>query len=213
MWMSISCHLALESEGKEVAETSKTHSSAQFIVSPFFKRLTVYLFNVLFGQTGVYWSLRPPSNLHLNRLSKRTSTPAHRLTYMSKFSKLMEVIEILNQGLSSPWHVAFILSGARNWGSNKLCFDITHAGTRSACINAATLALADAGIPMRDLVTSCSAGYLNSTPLLGKYFLFRLNFFFGSVISSFWLIFDITIWTCYHGQIWTMWKTVLGVLM
>ncbi|XP_042481743.1 exosome complex component RRP41 homolog isoform X1 [Macadamia integrifolia] len=40
-------------------------------------------------------------------------------------------------------------------------------GTRSACINAATLALADAGIPMRDIVTSCSAGYLNSTPLLG----------------------------------------------
>ncbi|XWS32082.1 hypothetical protein CRYUN_Cryun23aG0130100 [Craigia yunnanensis] len=40
------------------------------------------------------------------------------------------------------------------------------AGTRSACINAATLALADAGIPMSDIVTSCSAGYLNSTPLL-----------------------------------------------
>lgn len=40
-------------------------------------------------------------------------------------------------------------------------------GTRSACINAATLALADAGIPMRDIVTSCSAGYLSSTPLLG----------------------------------------------
>uniref|UniRef100_A0A0D6R618 Uncharacterized protein n=1 Tax=Araucaria cunninghamii TaxID=56994 RepID=A0A0D6R618_ARACU len=39
-------------------------------------------------------------------------------------------------------------------------------GTRSACINAATLALADAGIPMIDLVTSCSSGYLNSTPLL-----------------------------------------------
>ncbi|KAH9288612.1 hypothetical protein KI387_032729, partial [Taxus chinensis] len=39
-------------------------------------------------------------------------------------------------------------------------------GTRSACINAATLALADAGIPMCDLVTSCAAGYLNSTCLL-----------------------------------------------
>ncbi|XP_040363538.1 exosome complex component RRP41 homolog isoform X2 [Rosa chinensis] len=39
-------------------------------------------------------------------------------------------------------------------------------GTLSACINAATLALANAGIPMRDIVTSCSAGYLNSTPLL-----------------------------------------------
>ncbi|KAG2554749.1 hypothetical protein PVAP13_9KG590000 [Panicum virgatum] len=42
-------------------------------------------------------------------------------------------------------------------------------GTRSACINAATLALADAGIPMRDIVTSCSAGYLCSTPLLVCY--------------------------------------------
>ncbi|KAF6172019.1 hypothetical protein GIB67_029437 [Kingdonia uniflora] len=39
-------------------------------------------------------------------------------------------------------------------------------GTRSACINAATLAVADAGIPTCYLVTSCSAGYLNSTPLL-----------------------------------------------
>ncbi|URE39804.1 3' exoribonuclease family, domain 2 [Musa troglodytarum] len=39
-------------------------------------------------------------------------------------------------------------------------------GTRSACINAATLALADAGVPMCDIVTSCSAGYLSSTPLL-----------------------------------------------
>ncbi|KAM6571343.1 hypothetical protein CsatA_015423 [Cannabis sativa] len=39
-------------------------------------------------------------------------------------------------------------------------------GTRAACVNAASLALADAGIPMREIVTSCSAGYLNSTPLL-----------------------------------------------
>ncbi|KAL5563084.1 hypothetical protein UlMin_032831 [Ulmus minor] len=39
-------------------------------------------------------------------------------------------------------------------------------GTRSACMNVATLVLADAGIPMRDLVTSCHAGNLNSTPLL-----------------------------------------------
>lgn len=39
-------------------------------------------------------------------------------------------------------------------------------GTRCACINAATLALADAGVPMRDLVAACAAGYLNSTPVL-----------------------------------------------
>jgi exosome complex component RRP41 len=31
-------------------------------------------------------------------------------------------------------------------------------GTRCACINAATVALVDAGIPMRDLVVSCAAG-------------------------------------------------------
>lgn len=34
------------------------------------------------------------------------------------------------------------------------------------------MALADAGIPMCDIVTSCSAGYLNSTPLLGKSIIF-----------------------------------------
>lgn len=39
-------------------------------------------------------------------------------------------------------------------------------GTRCACINAAFLALADAGIPMRDVIASCAAGYLDSTPLL-----------------------------------------------
>jgi exosome complex component RRP41 len=39
-------------------------------------------------------------------------------------------------------------------------------GTRCACINAAFLALAAAGVPMRDVVASCAAGYLDSTPLL-----------------------------------------------
>lgn len=39
-------------------------------------------------------------------------------------------------------------------------------GTRAACVNAASLALADAGIPMRDIVASCASGYLNNTPLL-----------------------------------------------
>ncbi|KAL9643228.1 hypothetical protein ABK040_014685 [Willaertia magna] len=38
-------------------------------------------------------------------------------------------------------------------------------GTRSACINAATLALIDAGIPMKDMVVSCAAGFIEGTPL------------------------------------------------
>eukprot|EP00798_Chlamydomonas_sp_ICE-L_P023523 gene23523-9046_t len=39
-------------------------------------------------------------------------------------------------------------------------------GTRCAAINAALLALADAGIPMRDMVAACAAGYLEGTPIL-----------------------------------------------
>jgi len=38
-------------------------------------------------------------------------------------------------------------------------------GTRCACLNAATLALMDAGIPLKDFVVSCAAGYLDNTPL------------------------------------------------
>mmetsp|Transcript_24172 Transcript_24172/g.39711 ORF Transcript_24172/g.39711 Transcript_24172/m.39711 type:complete len:248 (-) Transcript_24172:730-1473(-) len=39
-------------------------------------------------------------------------------------------------------------------------------GTRSACINAASLALMDAGIPMKDFLCSCAACYIDGTPLL-----------------------------------------------
>src|SRR3989338_10834565 len=38
-------------------------------------------------------------------------------------------------------------------------------GTRCACINAATLALLDAGIPMKDFVVSCAAGFIQGSPL------------------------------------------------
>lgn len=40
------------------------------------------------------------------------------------------------------------------------------AGTRTAGINAASLALADAGIPIKGLVTSCSAGKVDDTVVL-----------------------------------------------
>ena len=40
------------------------------------------------------------------------------------------------------------------------------ASTRCAAINAAALALADAGLPMRDLIASCSAGIVNSETFL-----------------------------------------------
>lgn len=39
-------------------------------------------------------------------------------------------------------------------------------GERATAINAATLALIDAGIAMDDFVVACTAGYLDDTPLL-----------------------------------------------
>lgn len=39
-------------------------------------------------------------------------------------------------------------------------------GTRCACINAAAMALADAGIPMRDALAAVAVGHLQATPLL-----------------------------------------------
>lgn len=39
-------------------------------------------------------------------------------------------------------------------------------GEKAACINAAMLAIADAGVPIKDLVAACNVGYLESTVLL-----------------------------------------------
>ena len=39
-------------------------------------------------------------------------------------------------------------------------------GTRCACINAAMLAVAEAGIPVRDMIAACAAGHLDSTNVL-----------------------------------------------
>ncbi len=42
-------------------------------------------------------------------------------------------------------------------------------GNRSVCVNAATMALIDAGIPMRDFVCASSASFIEDTPMLGIY--------------------------------------------
>ncbi|KAJ2128876.1 Exosome non-catalytic core component, partial [Coemansia sp. RSA 921] len=39
-------------------------------------------------------------------------------------------------------------------------------GTLETCINAATLALVDAGISMDDYVCACTAGFIDETPVL-----------------------------------------------
>ncbi len=42
-------------------------------------------------------------------------------------------------------------------------------GDYSVCVNAATMALIDAGIPMKDFVCACSASYIEDTPILGEF--------------------------------------------
>lgn len=39
-------------------------------------------------------------------------------------------------------------------------------GILSTCINAGTLAVINAGIPMKDYLCACSAGFVNETPLM-----------------------------------------------
>lgn len=51
------------------------------------------------------------------------------------------------------------------------------------CVNAATMALIDAGVPMKDFVCACSAGYIEDTPLLGKVWPINVRTF--SVYASF----------------------------
>lgn len=50
---------------------------------------------------------------------------------------------------------------------NPPCFQILQSdgGNYSVCVNAATLAVIDAGIPMRDYVCACTVGFVDETPL------------------------------------------------
>jgi exosome complex component RRP41 len=55
-------------------------------------------------------------------------------------------------------------------------------GVESTAINAATLALIDAGVPMKDFLISCSSGYYKNTAILDVAYSESANF---SVISEF----------------------------
>ena len=46
-----------------------------------------------------------------------------------------------------------------------------YVGIKSTCINAATLAFIDAGIPMKDYVCACSASFVEQQPILGDYYI------------------------------------------
>lgn len=49
-----------------------------------------------------------------------------------------------------------------------LQFVVIVSGNHAACINAVTMALIDAGVPMKDFVCACNAGLIEDTPLVGE---------------------------------------------
>ena len=51
-------------------------------------------------------------------------------------------------------------------------------GQLATAINAATLALIDAGIPMIDFVCGCTSGYIGNNPIVGTCFSFSFTFIF-----------------------------------
>ena len=51
-------------------------------------------------------------------------------------------------------------------------------------VNAASLALVDAGVAMSDLVVACSAGYLDGMPVMVSFFLSVCVLFVGEVLYS-----------------------------
>ncbi|GFU33951.1 exosome complex component RRP41 [Nephila pilipes] len=63
---------------------------------------------------------------------------------------------------------AAILTSTYPGSQIDIFFLVLHAdgGNCSACINAGTLALINAGIPLKDYLCACSAGFVNETPLM-----------------------------------------------
>lgn len=65
------------------------------------------------------------------------------------------------------WRVGWQFNGLITvcvWGGSLQVLQ-ADGGTYAACVNAATLAVLDAGIPMRDFVCACSAGFVEGTAL------------------------------------------------
>ena len=68
------------------------------------------------------------------------------------------------------WSKMCILYPGRNclvWREQQFIFSFqADGGNYCACVNAATLALIDAGIPLKDYVTACTASLVLDTPLV-----------------------------------------------
>ncbi len=129
---------------------------------------------VEWGKNKVLAGVYGPREMHPKRLQNPTEATV-RLTYnMAPFSvddrkkpgpdrRSVEISKISGEALSNVVQVHLYPNAAIDVFVEVLQAD---AGTRCVGLTAASLALADAGIPMRDLVVACAAGKVDGEVVL-----------------------------------------------
>ena len=129
---------------------------------------------VEWGKNKVLAGVYGPREMHPKRLQNPTAATV-RLTYnMAAFSvddrkrpgpdrRSVEISKISSEALTNVVEVHRFPNAAIDVFVEILQAD---AGTRCVGLTAASLALADAGIPMKDLVVSCAAGKADGEILL-----------------------------------------------
>lgn len=129
---------------------------------------------VSMGKTTAIVGVYGPQEMHPRRFRKSERTVLKTIYNMLPFStedrcrpgpsrRSREISKVIRNALEPAIYLKEFPKTAI-----EIYINITqaNAGTRTAAVNAASIALADAGIPMRDLVASVAAGQIDGTPVL-----------------------------------------------
>ncbi len=126
------------------------------------------------GENKVVAAVYGPREVHPRHMQKSTSAVVRYKYNMASFSveerkrpgpdrRSIEVSKVSREALEPVIFQEYFPRSAIDIFVEVLQAD---AGTRTAGINAASIALADAGIPMRSLVSACAVGKINDTLVL-----------------------------------------------
>lgn len=127
-----------------------------------------------FGGNKVIAAVYGPREVHPRHMQKSTSAVVRYRYNMASFSveerkrpgpdrRSIEVSKVSREALEPVIFQEYFPRSAIDIFVEVLQAD---AGTRTAGINAASIALADAGIPMKSLVSACAAGKIDGTVVL-----------------------------------------------
>ena len=127
-----------------------------------------------FGGNKVIAAVYGPREVHPRHMQKSTSAVVRYRYNMASFSveerkrpgpdrRSIEVSKVSREALEPVIFQEYFPRSAIDIFVEVLQAD---AGTRTAGINAASIALADAGIPMKSLVSACAAGKIDDTVVL-----------------------------------------------